>query len=104
VSLSECLGNKLVRAEGCERLRTVPGLLEAVRGIMVRRENLDLMATFLEAKSCVHYQSLCTAWYMESYRESIGARTIEKVARYALGHMGSGVRSLTTHQCPDLGV
>jgi len=104
VSLSECLGNELVQNQDCMRLRTIPGLLEAVRGIMVRHEKLNVSPTFLDAKSCLHHQCLCTTCSIESYGESIRARTIEKVARHTLGHIGSGVRWLTTHQCPGLGV
>ena len=45
----------------CIHVRTVSGFLEAVRRVMVRSENFDVVIAFLEAEGCIHHQSLCTA-------------------------------------------
>ena len=60
------------------RVRTVSSLLEAVGGVMVRRENFNVMTALLQAERCVHNQSLCTAYNTESYGSQYGLIQLRK--------------------------
>ena len=77
MSLSGYLGNKLDHNGDLMRVRTIFGLLKAVGGIMVRRENLNVM-TALQAERGVHNQSLCTTCNAESGGSQYGLIQLRK--------------------------
>jgi hypothetical protein len=45
---------------------TVTSLFETMARVMMRCKNMNFVTSFLQAKSSVHDEPFCTAWYIVS--------------------------------------